>query len=83
MGRSITCYVCGGSHYAKEWRPLHIVVFQTNTCDIGWGACIPEVGLQAHGTFMVDELVWPIHHKEMKVVELAIETLGHMLLASG
>jgi hypothetical protein len=29
--------------------------------------------------FVADELAWPIHCKEMKVVELAIETLGHYI----
>ncbi|ELR11801.1 uncharacterized protein ACA1_362880 [Acanthamoeba castellanii str. Neff] len=59
------------------WRPSHVMVFQTDACDTGWGACIPKVGLQARGAFMVDELAWPIHHKEMKAVKLAVEMLGH------
>jgi hypothetical protein len=59
------------------WRPSCVMVFQTDTCNTGWGACIPKVGLQARGAFAADKLAWPIHRKEMKAVELAVETLGH------
>ncbi|ELR13538.1 RNAdirected DNA polymerase subfamily protein [Acanthamoeba castellanii str. Neff] len=50
------------SHTLRRHRPLSASTF---------------VSLQARGAFAADKLAWPIHHKEMKPVELAVDTLGH------